>query len=100
MGRHSPYQFDLTPEERAHLQSQAERYSSPHREVIRARIVLLAADGLTNEHIARRLGVARQLVSKWRKRFAEDGLSGLADRPRRPEGGPNSRQRIARRDGV
>lgn len=83
MGRHSPYQFRLSPEQRVQLESRARRYSSPYREVIRARIVLLAAEGLTNEEIAHRLGVPRQLVTKWRKRFALDGLSGLVDRPRR-----------------
>lgn len=87
MGRHSPYQFRLSPEQRVLLESRARRYSSPYREVIRARIILLAAEGLTNEEIAHRLGVPRQLVTKWRKRFAEDGLAGLVDRPRQRRDG-------------
>jgi transposase-like protein len=50
--------------------------------VTRAKIVLLAAAGWENTAIAGRLDVAVQLVSKWRKRFSEEGLPGLEDRPR------------------
>jgi transposase len=48
----------------------------------RARIVLLAADGRGSRAIARGVGCARGVVSKWRLRFARDRLAGLADRPR------------------
>ena len=47
----------------------------------RARIVLLAADGVSNTEIAERVGVARQTVIDWRARYA-DGLAGLDDEPR------------------
>src|SRR5260370_41202203 len=57
-------------------------YSAPHAEVVRAKIVLLAADGLENTVIAGRLDVHVGVGSKWRKRFAEEGMSGLADRQR------------------
>jgi transposase len=50
--------------------------------VVRARIVLLAADGLQNVDIAARVGVCVDAVSRWRKRFCEEGIDGLADRPR------------------
>jgi hypothetical protein len=50
--------------------------------VVRAKIVLLAAEGLENTVIAARLDVAVGVVSKWRKRFAEEGMTGLADRER------------------
>ncbi len=46
------------------------------------RIVLLAADGEQNVDIACRVGVCVDVVSKWRKRFCEEGLAGLKDRPR------------------
>lgn len=49
---------------------------------MRARIVLLAADGQENTEIARRLELPVQIVSKWRKRFFEERLPGLAERPR------------------
>jgi transposase len=54
----------------------------PYREVVRAKIVLMAAEGLDNDQIAARLDTRREIVSKWRKRFFEDGLAGLEERPR------------------
>ncbi len=48
----------------------------------RARIVLLAADGLSNTAIAERVGVARQTVLSWRDRYERSGLAGLEDEPR------------------
>ena len=48
----------------------------------RARIVLLAAGGLSNTAIAERLGVSRLTVGTWRRRFAEKRLEGLDDEPR------------------
>ncbi|HET6664010.1 MAG TPA: IS630 family transposase [Acidimicrobiales bacterium] len=50
--------------------------------MVRARIVLLAADGEQNVDIARRVGVCVDVASKWRKRFCREGLAGLVDRPR------------------
>jgi len=90
MPRHSPYRIDLSVEERAALALRARAYTSPYCEVLRAKIVLLAADGLRNDEIAARLDTPRQVVSKWRKRFYEERLAGLADLPRggRPPGFP------------
>ena len=48
----------------------------------RARIVLLAADGLTNVAIAERVGVSRPTVTSWRARYARSGMSGLSDEDR------------------
>jgi transposase len=52
----------------------------------RARIVLLASEGLRNAEIAERVGVSRPTVNLWRARYVEAGLAGLADvdRPGRP----------------
>jgi transposase len=61
----------------------ARKYTSPYREVIRARIVLYAAEGFSNDEIAARLDTPRQIVSKWRKRFFEQRLAGLEERERR-----------------
>jgi transposase len=61
----------------------AGRYTSPYRDVVRAKVVLFAAQGLANKEIARRLDLPRQVVSKWRKRFCQERLAGLEDRPRR-----------------
>src|SRR5258708_6792113 len=54
----------------------------------RARIVLLAADGLTGPQIAQRVGCTEPTVIKWRRQYAEDGLAGLEDAPR--PGGPKT----------
>ncbi|MGH2674787.1 MAG: helix-turn-helix domain-containing protein [Actinomycetota bacterium] len=83
MPRRSPYVIELSREERGALERMAAKYSSPYREVMRAKIVLYAARGLSNEDIASRLDLPRQVVSKWRKRFYEEGMPGLAERPRR-----------------
>ncbi len=64
------------------LEQRSRAYTAAHHEVVRAKIVLLAAAGLENTVIADRLDVAVQLVSKWRKRFHQEGLDGLKDRPR------------------
>ena len=68
--------------DRAVLESAARRSSAPHRLVMRARIVLLAADGLPNCVIAARLGVCDDTVRKWRRRYCQRGLDGMADAPR------------------
>ena len=82
MPRISPYHLTLSDAERTELEARARRYTSPYSEVVRAKIVLYAADGLGNDEIAARLDTPRQVVSKWRKRFHRARLPGLADRPR------------------
>jgi hypothetical protein len=83
MPRESPYRIVLTNSERLALQRIARKYTSPYRDVIRAKVALYAADGLGNGEIADRLDTPRQIVSKWRKRFFEERLDGLEERPRR-----------------
>ena len=51
------------------LETRARKYTSPYLDVIRPKIVLLAAQGLSNDVIAIRLDTPRQIVSKWRKRL-------------------------------
>lgn len=82
MPRKSPYAIVLSPAEQNHLESLARSYTSPYRDVVRARIVLYAAQGLDNDIIAARLDTPRQIVSKWRKRFFEERLAGLEEKPR------------------
>src|SRR5262245_30922676 len=50
--------------------------------VVRAKIVLAADDGAANAAIARQLGLGVDAVRRWRRRFSEQGLAGLADRKR------------------
>jgi transposase len=56
--------------------------STPQGLVKRARIVLLAADGVSNAEIGRRVGVSRPTVVSWRQRYLAEGMAGLADAPR------------------
>ena len=83
MPRSSPYRIDLSDEERRVLGVLARSYTLPYWQVVRAQMVLLAADGLRNDQIAARLHCRREVVSQWRKRFFEQRLAGLEDRPRR-----------------
>lgn len=82
MPRQSPFVVKLTAGERERLEAIARKYTSSYRDVIRAKITLYAADGLGNDEIAARLDTPRQIVSKWRKRFFEERLRGLEERPR------------------
>ena len=82
MPRKSPYNVTLSAEQRVELEARARRYTLPYRDVVRAKIVLMAAAGLDNDEIAARLDTRREIVSKWRKRFFEQGLPGLEERPR------------------
>jgi len=49
---------------------------------MRAKLVLLAAEGLSNDVIAARVDLPRQIVSKWRRRFFDQRLAGLDEEPR------------------
>src|SRR5436305_9842862 len=82
MAQMSPHQVVLTDEQRRELERRAGAYSGPYRDVVRAKAILLAAEGLSNTEIAERLGQSRQAVSTWRKRFCREGLQGLEERPR------------------
>ena len=72
----------LSDTERHELEGRVRRRKSSHGAARRARIVLLAADGLSNTAIAEKLDVARLTVGTWRRRFADQGLDGLSDEPR------------------
>jgi DNA-binding CsgD family transcriptional regulator len=95
MPRQSPYRIDLSDEERTVLESMARSYTLAYWQVVRAQMVLLAAQGMRNDQIAARLNCRREVVSQWRKRFFESRLGGLEDRPRRgrPPTFPPSRAR-------
>ena len=72
-------------------------YTSPYIDVVRAKIILYAAEGLTNKEIGARLDTPRQIVSKWRKRFFDQRLAGLQEQPRRGRPGLFSPLRRHRR---
>ena len=82
MPRQSPYQIVLTAEEKRTLTGRAAKYTRPYFEVLRAKMILLAAERWSNDAIARSLRTRREVVSLWRKRFFEHRVAGLEDQPR------------------
>jgi len=71
------------PEQREVLETWARSRVLSHRQVQRARLVLLAADGIANEVIAQRLGISKPSVLKWRAQFEANGVDGLEEAPGR-----------------
>jgi transposase len=82
MTRRSPYLIKLSAADRGVLEERARAYTASFATVVRAKIVLLGADGVANTGIADRLGMHVDTVSMWRRRFFESGLAGLEDRER------------------
>jgi transposase len=82
VSRRSPFVVRLSMVTRMALGELAVSRTAPHSQVVRARIVLFAAEGMANVAIAERVGACVDAVSKWRKRFCQEGLDGLKDRPR------------------
>ena len=80
-------EIDLAPNERTALEQLARGRRTPVRLVLRAKVVLLAADGLENRTIAAKLNTSKPTVGLWRGRYAKLGLAGIekdATRPGRP----------------
>jgi len=82
MPRKSPFEIIMTNEERDHLTTISRKYTAPYRDVIRAQVILLAAEGMENKEIGERLNLPRKTVSKWRKRFFYKRKRGLMDKTR------------------
>lgn len=82
MPRLSPYPIVLSSHEEQELHRRTAKYTLPYFQVVRAKMILLAAEGLANDQIAARLDTRREVVSLWRKRFFEERLAGLEERPR------------------
>ena len=72
----------LSPEDGAVLEGRVRSPATTQRDAVRARIVLLAAEGRSTRSIADAVGVMANTVSTWRARYADAGLAGLADKPR------------------
>ena len=81
-----PFAIHLSPAEELELQTRAGKYTLPYFQVQRAKMILLAAEGLGNDEIAERLDSRREVVGRWRKRFFAERLLGLEEqaRPGRP----------------
>jgi transposase len=89
-------QITVTDNERKTLLRWSRGRSTPARLVLRAKIVLLAAEGIQNKSIGVEVGTDQQTVTRWRRRYAEKGLAGIQkDAPR---GGrkPTRRDKVAR----
>ena len=79
------------------LEARVRAPTTAQREVLRARIVLLADEGRSTRSIAHRVGTMPRTVSLWRGRYAREGLAGLADKPRpgpKPKYGVETGKRI------
>jgi transposase len=72
----------ITHEERTELERRVRAHTTPQRAAKRARVVLLAADGVPNRQIAPLVGMNQHTVAHWRRRFEAERLAGLEDRPR------------------
>lgn len=70
----------LTLAQRTELQQLANGRNTPHKMVVRSRIVLLSASGKSNNAIRKKLGVNRKTVIHWHSRFEQEGMDGLRDR--------------------
>jgi winged helix-turn helix protein len=102
VARTSRYRIELSGEDRHELERRASALTLPFRVVQRARLILYAAEGIADKEIALRCGCHPQVVSKWRRRFCEQGIEGLKDKPRagRPRRFPPAAGRRGRRGGV
>jgi putative transposase len=78
MSRRAP-EIELSSEERTTLETIVNSPSAAQRDVLRARIVLRAAEGQRNEQIQAGLAVSKPVVIKWRRRYAAQRLAGLVD---------------------
>ncbi|MGH9136296.1 MAG: IS630 family transposase [Acidimicrobiales bacterium] len=74
--------IEITDEERAELERRVRAHTTPQRAVKRARVILAAAEGVSNRQIAAEVGMSEEYVGMWRRRFETERLKGLQDRPR------------------
>jgi hypothetical protein len=81
-GRRTFLTIRLTDEERRTLRAWQRSTTIPAGLARRGRMLVLLADGVPISHIAATVGVSRRFVYKWAQRFLEEGLAGLADKPR------------------
>ena len=82
-GRTTSLTIRLTPAERQTLQTWQRATTISAGRARRGRIILLLAEGVTISDIAATVGISRRFVYKWARRFLEQGVEGLADKPGR-----------------
>lgn len=81
MSRAAPT-ISLKKEQQQILEGRARSRTEPYQQVQRAQLILAAARGERNNAIAHEIGMSRQMVGMWRRRFEAEGLAGLEDRAR------------------
>ncbi len=81
--KESVKRIDLNEIDRKELEKRAKSYTSQVKDSLRARIILLKAQNMTQEQIRSELNVSRRTVMKWVNRFDEQGIEGLDDAPGR-----------------
>jgi transposase len=77
MANHAAALLELSDGQRSMLEKLSRSQTAPQRQVLRAKALLMAADGQANERIAAAVGVSPTTVRAWRARFAEEGLARL-----------------------
>jgi hypothetical protein len=82
-GRKTSLTLRLTAAELQTLRAWQRSPSMPAGLARRGRIILLVAEGVPLAHIAATVGISRRFVYKWVRRFQQDRLAGLADKPGR-----------------
>jgi hypothetical protein len=82
-GRKTSFTIRLTPAQRQMLLAWQRSTTIPAGLARRGRILLLLADGVTITDIAATVGMSRQHTYKWIRRFVQEGLEGLQEKPRR-----------------
>ena len=102
MPRSSPFGIVLSRDEARELARRAAKYTLPYYQVVRAKMILLAAEGWGNDEIAATLHTRREIVSLWSKRVYQERLAGLEDqaRPGRPRAFSPSGGRAGQGTGV
>ena len=94
-----PVVVEVSVVDRAVLEARVSAATTPRRDWQRARVVLMAAEGVSSPVIGAAVGLNRNQVDAWKRRFREEGLDGLGDRPRsgRPRVyGPEDRLRLVK----
>lgn len=99
----TPIRIELSREEREELEARRRSLTMAHRDVLRATVVVLLAEGQSVSAVSRRVGKQRRIVRKWGERFVKKRLKGLSDKPGRgrvplfsPGGGDASDQACMR----
>lgn len=72
----------LNKQEDRELRLIVKRQKAEHREVVRAKIILLLSKGINFSKVTRQVGIARRIVYKWASRFLIERMAGLKDKPR------------------